>query len=101
MATRPITPARDDQSRPPLFTTEEWRAIVRSLHLSTRQAQVVGLAIQSKKDKEIARILRIEETTVYSHLKIAKQRLHAIDRIGLAYRVFESFRGIVEKRPSS
>ncbi len=92
MAQRPLTPARDDQSRPPLFTLEEWRAIVRTLALSPRQAQVVGLAIQSKKDKEIARILRVEKTTVYTHIKIAKSRLNAIDRMGLAYRVFECFR---------
>ncbi len=101
MAPRSITPDRDDHTRPPLFNPEEWRTIVRTLALSTRQAQVVGLAIQSKKDKEIARILRVEESTVYTHIKIAKSRLHALDRIGLAYRVFECFREVVERRTSS
>lgn len=95
------TTRRDDASRPPLFAVEEWRAIVRTLALSTRQAQVVGLAIQSKKDKEIARILKIEETTVYTHIKIAKSRLNAVDRVGLAYRVFECFRNTLEGRSSS
>ena len=75
--------------------------IVRTLALSPRQAQVVGLAIQSKKDKEIARILRVEETTVYTHIKIARSRLHAVDRMGLAYRVFECFRQFIERRTSS
>ncbi len=101
MAQRPATPARDDQSRPPLFALEEWRAIVRTLALSPRQAQVVGLAMQSKKDKEIAKILRVDETTVYSHIKLARSRLQAADRMGLAYRVFECFRQVVERRTSS
>jgi len=61
----------------------------------------VGLAIQSKKDKQIARILRVEESTVYTHIKIAKSRLNAVDRIGLAYRVFACFREFVEGRTSS
>jgi DNA-binding CsgD family transcriptional regulator len=100
MAARHTTPARDDQSRPPLFSMEEWRAIVRTLALSPRQAQVVGLAIQSKKDKEIARILLINETTVYTHIKIAKSRLNATDRMGLSYRVFECFRRIAERQSS-
>ena len=101
MAPRSITPARDDQTRPPLFTLEEWRAIVGTFALSTRQAQVIGLAIQSKKDKEIAKILRVKETTVYTHIKIAKSRLNAVDRMGLSYRVFECFRQVVERRTSS
>jgi len=101
MAARPTTGARDDQCRPPLFTDEEWRRIVRELSLSTRQAQVVGLAIQSKKDKEIAKILHVKETTVYTHIKFAKLGFNAIDRVGLAYRVFECFRNLVEGRSSS
>jgi DNA-binding CsgD family transcriptional regulator len=101
MATHRTTPARDDQSRPPLLAPEEWRAIIRTLGLSPRQAQVVGLAIQSKKDKEIARFLHVEETTVYTHIKIAKSKLHAIDRVGFAYRVFECFRKVIERRTSS
>jgi DNA-binding CsgD family transcriptional regulator len=101
MAPRYTTTAHDDKSRPPLFTVEEWRSIVRAFGLSTRQAQVVGLAIQSKRDKEIAKLLQIEETTVYSHIKIAKSRLNAVDRVGLAYRVFECFRNSIEGQASS
>jgi DNA-binding NarL/FixJ family response regulator len=101
METRSATPARDDQSRPPIFTAEEWRALIRSLALSPRQAQVVGLAMQSRKDKEIARMLRIEESTVYTHIKVAKLRLNAVDRVGIAYRVFECFRTVIENRTSS
>jgi len=100
MARRQTT-RRDDASRPPLFSVEEWRLIVNILALSPRQAEVVGLVIQSKKDKEIARMLRVEETTIYTHIRIAKSRLNAIDRVGLAYRVFECFRNTVEGRPSS
>jgi DNA-binding CsgD family transcriptional regulator len=98
MVPRLATPARDDQSRPPLFTLEEWRAIVRTLTLSPRQAQVVGLAIQSKRNKEIATILRISERTVRTHVDESRRRTHAIDRMALSYRVFEVFRTVVERR---
>ena len=96
MCTRSTT-NRDDATRPPLFTPEEWRSIVATLLLSQRQAEVVGLVIQSKKDKEIAKLLSIAETTVYTHINAAKRRIRAIDRVGLAYRVFEAFRSVAER----
>jgi DNA-binding CsgD family transcriptional regulator len=101
MAARHTTSARNDRSRPRLFSPAEWQQIIEALPLSPRQAEVVGLAIQSKKDKEIAKTLGIEETTVYTHIKIAKLRLDAIDRVGLSYRVFECFRSTVEGPASS
>ena len=91
------TTGRDDATRPPLFTAEEWRTIVASLMLSPRQAAVVGLVMQSRKDKEIARLLGIQETTVYTHINKAKERIGASDRVGLAYRVFETFRHVTER----
>ena len=98
MAPRPTIPARDDQSRPPLFSLEEWRAIVRTLALSPRQAQVVGLAMQSKRNKEIARILGTSERTVRAHIDASRHRLQAVDLMALCYRVFEVFRTDVERR---
>lgn len=93
MAPRHLTPARDDKSRPPLFSPEEWRAaIVGSLLLSPRQAQVIGLILQSKKDKEIAALLGITKRTVRAHIGESMRRLNAIDRVGLACRMFEAFR---------
>jgi DNA-binding CsgD family transcriptional regulator len=97
MAARHTIPAHADHSRPPLFSPAEWQWIVQTLSLSPRQAEVVGLTMQSKKDKEIAKTLGIEETTVYTHIKIAKSRLNAVDRVGLAYRVFECFRSHVKE----
>ncbi len=51
---------RDKQSdtRPPLFSADEWQRIVSMLALSPRQAQIVGLLIQGRKDKEIGAALR-------------------------------------------
>jgi DNA-binding CsgD family transcriptional regulator len=88
-------PARDEVTRPSFLSAEEWRAIVASLVLSPRQAEVVGLVMQSKTDKEIASTLGISKRTVRTHLEISKSRLHAIDRVGLACRVFEAFRRII------
>jgi len=92
------TTHRDDASRPPLFTWEEWLAIVGRYGLSPRQAQVVGLAIQSKRNKEIGRILKMSERTVREHLDISRRRMKATDRMALSYRVFEAFRDVVERR---
>lgn len=91
MFTRSTT-GRDDATRPPLFTDEEWRLIVASVMLSPRQAEVVGFVMQSKSDKEIASALGIAKRTVRTHLDESKLRLDAIDRVGLACRVFEAFR---------
>jgi DNA-binding NarL/FixJ family response regulator len=85
-----------DPSLPPLFSREEWYEIVRRLSLSPRQAQVVGLVIQSHKDKEIASVLNISHATVRTHICETKSRIVADDRVGLAYRVFWTFRHLIE-----
>ena len=87
-----------DRTRPPLFSCQEWSEIVRCCELSPRQAQVAGLVIQSHKDKEIAAILDISHATVRSHLFETKSRLVAADRVGLAYRVFWTFRHLIEPK---
>ena len=100
MTTHPTT-GRDDTTRPPLFTDEEWRLIVASLMLSPRQAETVGLLMQSKTDKEIASSLGIAKRTVRTHLEESKFRLNAIDRVGLACRVFEGFRRLSDRQAPS
>lgn len=88
----------DDATRPPFLHNEEWRLIVAELLLSPRQAEVVGLVMQSKTDKQIATALGIAKRTVRTHLDESKSRLDAIDRVGLACRVFEAFRTVCEPR---
>jgi DNA-binding CsgD family transcriptional regulator len=96
MFTRPAT--YGEATRPPFLSPEEWRSIVATLLLSPRQAEVVGLVMRSKTDKEIAAILGISKRTVRTHLDESKSRLDAIDRVGLACRVFEAFRQVCETR---
>lgn len=83
---------------PPLFAREEWREIVEALSLSPRQAQIIGLLIQGHKDKEISTALGISKSTVRTHLIETRQRLAADDRIGMAYRLFWTFRQHVEPK---
>ena len=83
---------------PPIFADEEWREIVSALALSPRQAQILGLLIQGHKDKEICAALAISKSTVRTHLIETKSRLAAADRIGLIYRVFWTFRQVVEPK---
>jgi len=83
---------------PPLFSTEEWNEIIHHSGLSPRQAEILGLLMQSHKDKEIAAALHIKHSTVRSHIGETKERLAASDRVGLSYRVFWMFRRFVEPK---
>jgi DNA-binding NarL/FixJ family response regulator len=87
-----------DPCLPPLFSWHEWTDIMRRGELSPRQAQVLGLVIQSHKDKEIAAILDISHATVRTHICHMKDRLAANDRVGLAYRVFWTYRHLIEPK---
>lgn len=89
MVSRSHTPS---DTRPPMFSAEEWRRIVDSLTLSPRHAQVIGLIMQSKRDKEIASLLGISKATVRTYFDRCKRQLDAPDRIGIACRIFEAFR---------
>ncbi|MFZ1005539.1 MAG: LuxR C-terminal-related transcriptional regulator [Candidatus Sulfotelmatobacter sp.] len=82
----------DDRCRPKLFSLEEWLAIMKHLKLSPRQAEVVGLTIQSKKAKQIGATLGISKFTVITNLNICRRKLIASDSMGLFYRVVESYR---------
>ncbi len=88
MDRRPLTADRDDASRPQLFAPEEWRQIIALTGLTNRQAEVAGYIVQSKKDKQIASALKISKRTVRSHISDIMHRLDAIDRVGIAYRLF-------------
>ena len=99
MAPHHLTPARDDPSRPPLFTPEEWRAIADAMSLSPKQAAIVGYVVQGMGDKEIARQLKIRHSTVRSHLDDIRTRTKTTNRIVIAYRVFETFRRVAGNRP--
>ena len=87
-----------DPTVPPLFNREEWCETTDRVLLSPRQAQVVGLVIQSYKDKEIATLLDISHATVRTHIGQSKSRLVASDRVGLAYRLFWAFRHTIEPK---
>ena len=86
----------DDRCRPRLFSVEEWLAIVADLKLTPRQAEVVGLTIQSKKAKQIAATLGISEFTVITNLTICRRKVVAADSMGLFYRVVEAYRRLYE-----
>jgi DNA-binding CsgD family transcriptional regulator len=94
----PHREAVQDHWRPPLFSPEEWREIVALSDLTPRQAQISGLVIQSRPDKEIITALDISHATIRSHIKEAKERLEARDRVGIAYQLFWKFRQVVEPK---
>lgn len=82
-------------SCPPVFTADEWQRVVVSVGLSPRQAEIAGLIMQSKSDKEIAAQLAITRRTVRAHITELFRRLDAIDRVGIAARIFECYRRVI------
>ena len=87
-----------DPTIPPVFRADEWRKITGKFALSNRQAQILGLVMQSHKDHEIVDLLKISRSTVRTHLIGTKARLLATDRVGLAYQVLVAFREMIEPR---
>jgi DNA-binding CsgD family transcriptional regulator len=77
---------------PPLFTPEEWAAIVKELRLSPRKAQITDLILQDLKDDAIAKSLKIRKSTLRSHLGQMLRQHGVASRVGLIVKVFEAFR---------
>jgi DNA-binding NarL/FixJ family response regulator len=71
-----------------LLKTDEWRSVVRALHLSPGQARVVRLILQGRKDKQIAQRLGLSVATVRTYLGRIFTRLGAADRVELVLLVW-------------
>ena len=67
----------------PSFSRDELAAMAESLRLSPRQAQIVGLLLQGRKDKQIAQALNLTIRTVREHLSRIFLRAGATDRLEL------------------
>ena len=77
---------------PPQFTAEEWSRIVKAMRLSPQQANIVGLIMQGRRDKQIAGELQLSASTVHTHLRTIFVRLDVQDRVELVLRVFATAR---------
>ena len=99
MTARRTIPDDADRSRPPLFSPAEWQKIVQALSLSPRQAEVVGCIVQGMSDNDIKSLLPIKHSTLRSHFEDIQSRITVKSRNEIPYRVFETFRRVVEKRP--
>jgi DNA-binding NarL/FixJ family response regulator len=86
-----ITGADDDPIRPAFFTKQQWEALKRFCGLSHRQAQIAGLKMQGKHEKEIEAILRIGKSVLRTHLYKSMTRLGAGSPREIPHRVFEAF----------
>ncbi len=71
-----------------VMSEEQWAVLSRKLGLTRRQSQVVHLALQAKRDKQIAAELGLRLPTVRMHLRYAYQHLGVSDRLELAVLVF-------------
>lgn len=72
----------------PLLAADEWAIVVETLALTPRQAQVVQLILQAKKDKQIAVEMGVDFWTVRTHLRRIFDRIGAADRVELVLHIF-------------
>jgi DNA-binding CsgD family transcriptional regulator len=74
------------------LTCEEWEAVALSLRLSPRQAAIVKLILEGKRDKQIAVSLAMSISTLRTHITRIFARLDVADRLELVLHVFTHFR---------
>jgi DNA-binding CsgD family transcriptional regulator len=79
----------------PVLTADEWATIVQTLHLTPRQAQVIELIFQAKKDKQIAAALGVTIWAVRAHLTQTFTRAGVSDRLELVLCIFAVLRADV------
>ena len=95
------------QSRPPLrqgsklFKPRAWTAISRSLHLSTREQQLLRGVLDDWTDASIASALGISPHTVHTHFERLHQKLGVPNRARLILRVVDEFLALTASPGSS
>lgn len=69
------------------MTRNQWRMLSRALELSPRQSAIIELILHGKRDKQIARSLRLSHSTVRTHLRLIFVRFNVADRVELVLRI--------------
>ena len=82
----------DTPQHPSVFSAGEWEDICRSLDLSDRQKQIVGLLLAGHKTLGVATALDISPDTVRAHLRRLYPKLGISDRLGLMICCVREFR---------
>lgn len=90
--------AIDGALPPALFSPREWEELIECCGLSPRQAEIVGLLMQSWPCSKVVAALNISESTFRTQLDRAKVRLGARDRDELIYQLFWKFRLFIEPK---
>lgn len=67
---------------------DEWTHVVRSLHLSPRESEILNSILQGHTDKQIATELGMSTNTVRTHLRHVFFRLNLTSRLELVMHVF-------------
>lgn len=68
-----------------------WTAIVHSLRLSAREAEVVELILSGQTESAMATTLKISRHTVHTHLERLYRKLGVTDRCQVVVRIFEQY----------
>jgi DNA-binding NarL/FixJ family response regulator len=80
---------RDD--RVDFLPPDAWLDISRSLQLSEREAQVVGLILRDESESGIATQLGISSHTVHTHLERLYRKLSVTSRCQVVIRIFRAY----------
>ena len=70
---------------------DAWLDISRSLQLSEREAQVVGLILRDESESGIATQLGISSHTVHTHLERLYRKLNVTSRCQVVVRIFRAY----------
>jgi len=82
----------DGENQYALLTAEELASVTRRLALTPRQAEIVALLLQAKRDKQIAFRLGLSVATVRMHLSRIFSELGVGDRVELVVLVMDTAR---------
>jgi DNA-binding NarL/FixJ family response regulator len=77
--------------RQTFLSETSWTAIVRSLRLSTREAEVVELILCGQTETGMALALKISRHTVHTHLERLYRKLGVTDRCQVVVRIFQQY----------
>jgi DNA-binding CsgD family transcriptional regulator len=81
------------------LTTAEWAGLLALLRLSPQQARVLGLILQGKRDKQIARAMRIGLPTVRTHIGRLFESTRTSDRTSMVIAIFGCVRALERLTP--
>jgi DNA-binding NarL/FixJ family response regulator len=91
---RPGSPKRPPPVKGLPLDPKVWNEVASVMRLAPQEARIVGLILQGKRDKQIAKDLELGVPTVRTYLKRVFHKVEVQDRMELVLRVFAVAHGL-------